>query len=86
MRKYIYRVPLGSTMIGSQVAKVIESKNPKFPVGKYVVAHVGWRTHTVLNEESDKKYYYSYELVPYVLPNFDGLSVSLGLGALGMPG
>lgn len=69
-------------MIGSQVAKVIESKNPKFPVGKYVFANCGWRTHTVINDKSRGNFNDS----PYVLPDFDGLSPSLGLGVLGMPG
>ena len=51
MRPYIQRFPVGVTMIGSQVAKIIESKHPDFPVGKRVVGYFGWRTHTIINQE-----------------------------------
>merc|ERR1711892_420604 len=36
-----YKLPM--TMLGSQVAKVLESKNPKFPVGSHVIAYAGGR-------------------------------------------
>ncbi|XP_046617860.1 prostaglandin reductase 1-like [Neodiprion virginianus] len=82
MRPYVYRVPLGSTMIGSQVAEIIETKNPYFPVGKHVMANVGWRTHTVVRDDDRGV----FEQAPYILPDFDGLPLSVGLGVLGMPG
>ncbi|KAJ8922441.1 hypothetical protein NQ315_004388 [Exocentrus adspersus] len=81
MRAYAPRLPLGETYVGGQVAKVTESKNPKFPVGKYVVAHFGWRTHTI----SDGKRTPGWT-IPMVLPDFGGLPASLALGVLGMPG
>ncbi|CAH1111212.1 unnamed protein product [Psylliodes chrysocephalus] len=47
MRAYEPGLPLGEPFIGSQVAKVIESKHPKYPVGTYVIGQFGWRTHTI---------------------------------------
>lgn len=81
MRAYAPRQPLGNTYIGGQIAKIIESKNPKFPVGKYVVAYYGWRTHTI----SDGKRIPGWS-IPMVLPDFGDLPISLALGVLGMPG
>lgn len=60
-------------------SRITESKNPKFPVGKYVVGQFGWRTHTV-TDGSDKSGMITY------LPDLGNLPLSLGLGILGMPG
>ncbi|XP_011297846.1 prostaglandin reductase 1 [Fopius arisanus] len=84
-RRYITKFPLGITMIGSQVAKIIESKNPDYPVGKRVAGWLGWRTHTIL----DGKEFSGASLInqiPYVLPEFGNLPPSVALGAVGMPG
>ncbi|XP_053698631.1 prostaglandin reductase 1-like [Sabethes cyaneus] len=79
MRPYMLQYPVGSVMIGGQVAKVMESKNPKFPTGSYVHGNFGWRTHTVCTPSvGDRK--------PYVLPDFGKEPLSLGVGVLGMPG
>ncbi|XP_076618704.1 prostaglandin reductase 1 isoform X1 [Colletes latitarsis] len=85
MRPYVQRYPLGITMIGAQVAKIIDSKNSNFPIGKRIVGYFGWRTHTVVNlqEFSDKD---AVLQKPYLLPDLGDLSPSLGLGVLGMPG
>ncbi|KMQ86774.1 prostaglandin reductase 1-like protein [Lasius niger] len=72
-------------MIGSQVAKIVESKNPNYPVGKRIVGYLGWRTHTIINpkiiDETNM-----IKQKPYILPDIGDLSPSLGLGVLGMPG
>ncbi|CAH1119663.1 unnamed protein product [Phaedon cochleariae] len=72
---------VGETMVGTQVAKVIKSKNPKFPVGKLVVGGFGWRSHTISNGDEE-----AFLGKPYVLPDIGDLSPSLALGVLGMPG
>lgn len=85
MRVYVQRLPVGTTMIGAQVAKIIESKHPDYPVGKRIVGYFGWRTHTIVNpktDESDKILMQS----PYILPDIGDLPSSLGVGMLGMPG
>ncbi|XP_064606425.1 prostaglandin reductase 1-like [Liolophura sinensis] len=77
MRPYSARsLKEGDTMIGSQVAQVKESRNANFPKDSYVVANVGWRSHTVTSDES--------LLRP--VPPFGKLPLSYALGILGMPG
>ncbi|XP_010768931.1 prostaglandin reductase 1 [Notothenia coriiceps] len=71
------RMNEGDVMIGSQVAKVIQSNNPAFPVGSHVVGRCGWRSHTVCD---------GMGLVP-IMPEWPkDVSLSLALGAIGMPG
>ncbi|XP_001365555.1 prostaglandin reductase 1 [Monodelphis domestica] len=67
----------GDSMMGSQVARVVESKNSAFPVGSIVVANSGWTTHSI----SDGK---NLETLPEGWPNT--LPVSLALGTIGMTG
>ncbi|NP_001088734.1 prostaglandin reductase 1, gene 2 L homeolog isoform X1 [Xenopus laevis] len=67
----------GDVMMGSQVARVVESKNSAFPVGGYYVAYAGWTTHFI----SDGK---GLDALPSNWP--DNLPRSLALGAVGMPG
>ncbi|CAL7951830.1 unnamed protein product [Xylocopa violacea] len=85
MRPYIQRYPVGVTMIGSQVARIIESRNPEYPVGKKIIGYLGWRTHTVINplKESGVDF---VNHKPILLPDIGNLPSSLTLGILGMPG
>lgn len=76
MRSYAPNLPLKSTFIGLQVAKITESKHPKYVVGQHVVGDFGWRTHTISKGEGNVK----------LLLDFQGLPLSLGVGVLGMPG
>ncbi|XP_023654133.2 prostaglandin reductase 1 [Paramormyrops kingsleyae] len=71
------RMKEGDVMIGRQVAKVIVSKNPAFPVGSYVVANCGWRSF-VLSDGT--------ELTPIVSDWPKDIPLSFALGAIGMPG
>ncbi|XP_034532147.1 prostaglandin reductase 1-like [Notolabrus celidotus] len=72
-----FRMKEGDVMIGTQVAKVIQSKNPAFTVGSHVISRDGWRTHSLSN---------GTELVP-VMPDWPkDVSLSLALGGIGMPG
>ncbi|XP_069819471.1 prostaglandin reductase 1-like [Dendropsophus ebraccatus] len=78
MRPYSRRVlKEGDVMMGSQVARVVESKNPGFAVGDHVVARSGWTTHFI----SDGK---GLQAIPSTWP--ESLPKSLTLGAVGMPG
>lgn len=71
------RMKEGDVMIGTQVAKVVQSNNSAFPVGCHVVGRCGWRTHTV----SDGK-----DLIPVMADWPQDVSLSLALGTIGMPG
>lgn len=65
------------------LSRVLDSKNPNFPVDAYVCGHFGWRTHTKLNPDDEVFEMFSKT---YLLPDFKDLSPSYGLGALGMSG
>ncbi|GJQ76540.1 hypothetical protein Trydic_g2243 [Trypoxylus dichotomus] len=82
MRAYAPNYKIGDTMIGTQVAKIIQSKSSKFPVGKYVVGSFGWRTHSIKEDNIPRTQW----RVPYIIDIDDGLPLSLALGILGMPG
>ncbi|CAH1154447.1 unnamed protein product, partial [Phaedon cochleariae] len=82
MRAYAPRVKTGKTFMGSQVAKIIESKNSKFPEGKHVVGEFGWRTHTI----STGKQLPNGFPGAWLIPDIGKLPLSLALGVLGMPG
>ena len=45
-----YKMPM--TMLGSQVAEVIESKNPKYPPGSHVVTYTGWKEVAVVDPDA----------------------------------
>jgi len=82
MRAYSSRLQAGETFIGSQVAKVIESKNEKYPVDQYIVGEFGWRSHTI---SEGKKSALGFP-APWHIPDPEDLPLSLSLGVLGMPG
>ncbi|KAK5647447.1 hypothetical protein RI129_002339 [Pyrocoelia pectoralis] len=83
MRAYAHRLKEGKTMIGLQVAKILKSNNKEFTVGKYVVGHFGWATHTISDGLSTNA---DYPQFPYIMPDFGQLPASLSLGALGPTG
>ncbi|XP_060730928.1 prostaglandin reductase 1 isoform X1 [Tachysurus vachellii] len=78
MRPYSrVRMQPGDVMIGTQVAKVIQSKNPAFPEGSHVVGRCGWRTHTVSDGTG---------LIRVLSDWPKDVPLSLALGGIGMPG
>lgn len=83
MRPYSARMTLPATMIGGQVAKIIDSKNDSFPKGRYIVGALGWRSLTTISPPSDGS---KTPFDAYLLPDLGGLPPSYGLGACGMPG
>ncbi|XP_018566869.1 prostaglandin reductase 1-like [Anoplophora glabripennis] len=85
MRAYASRVPLGAPYIGSQVAKIIESKNPDYPMGRHVSGYFGWRSHTVSNGKP-VTLGFSSTPAPILLPVVKDVPPSYFLGILGMPG
>ncbi|XP_014286350.1 prostaglandin reductase 1 [Halyomorpha halys] len=85
MRPVSVKLPLGVTMIGAQVARVVESKHPDFEVGKNVVGQFGWRNKTVANPDTVLSGF-GEKSRPYVLPDFGDIPLSTAIGVLGMPG
>ncbi|XP_071798377.1 prostaglandin reductase 1-like [Asterias amurensis] len=76
MRLFSANAPTGSVMVGEIIARVIESKNPTFPVGTNVLVSCGWVSHLV-SDGSDLT-----KIPPYP----EGVPLSFALGVLGMPG
>ncbi|XP_033746125.1 prostaglandin reductase 1-like [Pecten maximus] len=66
----------GDTLVGEQIARVINSKNPKYEVGDVIRLSSGWRTHTLVTDMSQID----------VMPVLGDLPVSLPLGAAGVTG
>jgi NADPH-dependent curcumin reductase CurA len=70
---YAPPVPLGGTMVGGTVSRIVDSRHPTLRVGQRVLAQTGWQDYGV-SDGSD-------------LQPIDTLArPSLALGALGMPG
>lgn len=81
--------PDGITMIGAQIARVLDSRNERFPKGSLIYGKFGWQTHTVTNPDEiggGEGAAGSGLKTPYVLPDFGDNAVSLGLGCLGVTG
>lgn len=82
VRAYHSNYTLPYDQFGYQVGTVEDSKDPRFPVGVKVVAHKGWCDYCVINSSATTNFMNKV----YKLPNLKGLSQSLGIGAVGMPG
>ncbi|XP_018566886.1 prostaglandin reductase 1 [Anoplophora glabripennis] len=81
MRSSASVVPLGSVLIAFQIAKILESKNPDFPVDRYVVGFFGCRTYTVANGKGSMGF-----LAAHLIPDLEDVPLSYFLGILGTPG
>ncbi|KAG5867026.1 hypothetical protein JTB14_037113 [Gonioctena quinquepunctata] len=84
MRAYAPDLELGQTFLGTQVAKIIESKNPRYQVGQHVIGQFGWRTHTIAS--GDRLGLGERASPPRPVPKMGELPLSLVLGAAGMVG
>ncbi|XP_072931529.1 prostaglandin reductase 1-like [Epargyreus clarus] len=81
-RAYNSRYPTPYDQFSFQVGVVQDSKDPRYPVGTRVVSHRGWCDYYVGTPGGTEKSLNS----TYKLPDLKGLSPSLGIGAVGMPG
>jgi len=68
--------PLGQTMLGATAGAIVESLNPKLPVGTLVTGFGGWQQYSVVDAASAA----SLRVVGSRVP------LSMYLGAVGMPG
>src|SRR5258707_15215208 len=71
---YATPVSVGAVMGGHTVSEVIESRNPGFAAGDFVIGYDGWQSHGVSNGKELRK------LDPKAAP------ISTAIGVLGMPG
>jgi len=72
-KSYAAKVEIDDVMVGGTVSEVVESKNPKFAAGDFVVAMGGWQEYATSDGAGLQK-------VDARLP------LSSYLGAVGMPG
>lgn len=82
LRAYNARHPVPYDQFSYQVGLVEDSKDPRFPVGTRVVSHKGWCDYCIINANEPT----SPAAIVYKLPDLKGLSNSLGVGAVGLPG
>jgi len=73
-KSYAAPQPLDETMIGGTVGEVVESKNPKFAVGDFVVGMFGWSEYGVSDGTLLRKVDTTH------------IPASAYLGVVGMPG
>jgi NADPH-dependent curcumin reductase len=73
-KSYAEPAKLDEPMVGSTVSQVVESKNPRFKQGDFVLGYDGWQTFAVCDGKGLRK------LNPAEAP------ISWALGVLGMPG
>ena len=74
--------PVGATMVGEQICKVVETKNDNFKTGDLYRAKFGWRSHTQCNPDSNE----AKEMGISKLPDMGNLCPSIALGAGGITG
>jgi NADPH-dependent curcumin reductase CurA len=74
-KSYAAGLELGDVMVGSTVGTVIESRNPEYKTDDLVLGYFGWQLYGVSDGKGLNK-----------LPQTEGLSPSVYLGVLGMPG
>merc|ERR1719411_2006669 len=87
MRPYTMRMSPPFTMIGSSVAVVEETRNPKFRVGQTIIILAGWVERGVVNPDKMGKDSPGNTLGGILpAPDLGPLSKSLLLGSCGMPG
>ena len=76
-RSYVDPCPIGEPLTGSAIGQVVRSAQPELPVGTLVASFSGWREYFVAKHNQA-------DLIK--LPALEGLSPSVYLGTLGMPG
>merc|ERR1719412_1401445 len=83
MRRYVLGLATPMTMIGQNVAEVIESKDSDYPKGCIVLTYSGWVKTGIINP---KEMLAKNPMYVMKAPKLPGLSQSVLLGACGMPG
>ena len=73
-KSYAAPYEIGEAMYGGAVGEVVESDDPRLPVGTFVQHELGWRTHSVLPARAA------------VVVDPDQAPLQHYLGVLGMPG
>jgi len=82
LRGVMRRLPVGSVIPSQQVCKVVESKDVDYPIGTILLTRNGWCDYARINPKTSNTGPRSVEIAS----NIGNLSLSLLVGACGMPG
>lgn len=64
---------------------MIESKDPKYPVGSLIWSYFGWRDYTIFNNVCGQEKTANH-IPPHIIQPIENISLSARLGVLGMTG
>lgn len=84
LRLYNKMQPVPFDQFAPQLGVVVESKDPSIAVGTRIYSNEGWCEYSIINinsPDSQIPFHFAYKL-----PELNGLSPSLGLGAMGASG
>jgi NADPH-dependent curcumin reductase len=84
-KSYVKGVDIGEVMVGQTAGEVVESKNPAFKKGDYVLTQLGWQLYGVTREANKvdaSRAPLSYYLGILGMP---GLTAYFGLKEIGQP-
>ena len=73
-QSYAASVPIGGTMVGGTVGKIVSSRRADLTVGEYVEGSLGWQSHAISEGHNLRRV------------NLNVAPLSTALGVLGMPG
>ncbi|XP_052739304.1 prostaglandin reductase 1-like [Bicyclus anynana] len=83
LRLYNKMYPLPFDQFSPQVATIEESKHPEYPVGTKLLTYKGWCEYSIFNMNAPK---IDHSGIVRRVPDLNGLSSSLGVGAMGPSG
>ncbi|HEY3056750.1 MAG TPA: NADP-dependent oxidoreductase [Thermoanaerobaculia bacterium] len=86
-KSYAEPAKLGEPMVGSTVSEVLESKNPRYRAGDFVLGFDGWQAHAVSNGKDLRKLNPAEAPISYSVGvlGYSGLTAYVGLLDIGKP-
>ena len=86
-KSYAEPAKIGEPMVGSTVSEVVESKNPRFHAGDFVLGFDGWQSHAVSDGSGLRKLDPAQAAISWSLGvlGMTGLTAYVGLLDIGKP-
>ncbi|XP_045768622.1 prostaglandin reductase 1-like [Maniola jurtina] len=83
LRIYNKMLPVPFDQFSPQIGLIEESKHSQYPVGTRLVTHKGWCDHSIIDMNAPAT---NHIEAIYKIPDMNGMSPSLGVGAMGYSG
>nr|XP_034827127.1 prostaglandin reductase 1-like [Maniola hyperantus] len=83
IRIYNKMLPLPFDQFSPQIGLIEQSNHPRYPIGTRLLTHKGWCDYSIIDMNAPVT---DHTEVVYKLPDMNGLSPSLGVGAMGASG